>query len=777
MSRAAFLRQRLPCLGLFLLAALGAVLGRFVPLAGGSFALAAGVALLAALGLRRRSGIPLALGVVLAFAAAQAWRYRECAVVRLAAELTSNEQSCTARITVLEAPHASGSSTAQRFHFTAWLEELRLGGRGLRPACRVLVNWNGAPPVYGGRYEVTAAIANCAPPRNPGEFDYAAWLANVGIRSQMQVLRERDARLLDVGGNPVVRFANASCAWIERTLSLGIAGTPESNLIRAMTIGDTADTPDALKDAFRETGTFHLFSVSGLHVGIVAVIGWMLLGMLGVSQRRSVFLIIPMLFFYALLTGLSPASLRAAIMLSVIAASLLLDRPPVALNSIGAAGFLLLLGDSSQLFNSGFQLSFGAVAAIMLLALPMQRRLEALFAPDPFLPTRLIPPWHHFGLRLAGGAATLIAVSFAAWIASLPLTLYYFHLVSLSSIPANLLAVPLASASLALAAVSIVGGVVSPWLADVFNQTNYLVAKILIFVVHAFSTLPGAAIYVGPPQPPGTLATLTILDAGAGGAQVLLAEGTSWQIDAGSEFFADAVVLPYLRLRGVNALDALVLTHGDIKHIGGAERLLAALPPRRVFDSGLPDRSPARKRLLAALTADGIPLTLADAGFSVALNSASTVSVLYPPANARGIYADDKALVLRVQVGDFAALLTSDAGIATEQWLLVHARDQLACDVLAMGRHVSGLSGDPDFLRAAHPRVVVATVADFPEAERIRPAWAQAVRALGIDLRRQDETGAVTVTIARDAFTVQPFLPAGGDQRTFPNSNDAHPRR
>jgi ComEC/Rec2-related protein len=776
-SRAAFFRQRLPCLGLFLLAAAGTIAGRLVPLTGGIFALAAALALLVAVWFRARPVIPLALGVGLAFAAAQTWGFRESPAARLATELSSRPQACSARISVLEAPRASESSTAQRYRFTARLERLRIGGEELRPACRVLVSWNGPPPVYGGRYEVAASIANCAPARNPGEFDYAAWLANAGIRSQMQVLRERDVRLLDVGGNPVARFANLSCAWIERTLSLGIAGTPEANLIRAMTIGDTAGTPDALKDAFRETGTFHLFSVSGLHVGIVAVLVWTLLGALGVSQRRSVLIIIPSLFFYALLTGLSPASLRAAIMLSIIAASLLLDRPAVALNSIGAAGFLILLGDSSQLFNSGFQLSFGAVTAIVLLALPVQRRIETLFAPDPFLPTRLIPTWHHLGLRLAEGSAALVAVSFAAWLASLPLTIHYFHLVSLSSIPANLLAVPLASASLAVAAVALVSGLFSPWLAGIFNQANYLLAKLLIFVVNAFAALPGSSFYVGLPQPPGTLATLTVLDAGAGGAQVLLAGGTSWLIDPGPEFFADTVTLPYLRLRGVNELDALVLTHGDIKHIGGAERILATLHPRRIFDSGLPDRSPTRRRILAGLAAAGMSSIRADVGFSTSAGPDAKVSVLFPPPDAIGADADDKALVLRVEIGDFAALLVSDAGLPTEQWLLSHARDQLACDVIAMGRHVSGLSGDPEFLRTAHPRVVIASAADFPEAERIRPAWARAVRALGIDLVRQDETGAVTVTITRAAFIVQPFLPAGGPTRTYANSHATHPRR
>ena len=94
-----------------------------------------------------------------------------------------------------------------------------------------------------------------------------------------------------------------------------------------------------------------------------------------------------------------------------------------------------------------------------------------------------------------------------------------------------------------------------------------------------------------------------------------------------------------------------------------------------------------------------------------------------------------------------------------------------------MGRHVSGFSGDPEFLRAVHPRALIASAAAFPSAEMIRPEWAQTVRTLGIPLFRQDETGAVTVTIRADAFTVAPFLPTGGPPLTYPTSHATDPVR
>ena len=754
-------RQRLPCVGLFLAAAAGVIAGRYILLPGWAFALCAAAFLAAACFRKMRAAI--LPGVALVFAAEQAWQFRESAAVQLAAQLSGAPQACEATIVALEAPHISASS--QRCRFAARLRSLQIGGRTLPADCRVIVFWDGEPPVYGGEYKVRASISNCPPQRNPGTFDYSAWLADTGIRSQLDVLRASDARLIRVGGNPIVRFAIASCAWIERTIALGIEGTPEAVLIKAMTIGDMSDAPDSMKDAFRETGTFHLFSVSGLHVGIVAVMLWAALSMLGIGQRTSVLVIIPCLFFYALITGLSAASIRATIMLSFIAAGLLIDRAPIALNSVGAAGLLLLLWDSSQLFNSGFQLSFGAVAAICIIAGPLQRRLGVLVAPDPFIPPRLIPPVWRTLHGLAGGAVLLIAVSFAAWLASLPLIVYYFHLVSFSSIPANLLAVPLSSVILALAAISLVAGAVSPWLAGVFNHANYLLAKILIAIVNAFASLPGSAVYFGPPQPPGTIARLVVLDSAGGGATALFAGSRAWLVDCGSEFFADTVTLPFLRTNGVNQLDAFVLTHGDAKHIGGFDHIAPQLHPRLVLDSGLTDRSPMRRRILASTAVQP-----ANAVTVFGIGPSASVTVLYPPPNAHGVRADDKAIVLRIDAGKFSALLMSDAGIATEQWLLAHSADRLPCDLIAMGRHSSGFSGGEDFLRAAHPRALVASCGTFPVTEQIRPEWARSVRALGIDLLRQDDTGAVTVTVKADSFIVAPFLSTGGAMRTFPNA-------
>lgn len=754
MNAAPLLRQRLPCVPLLLAAVAGIALGRFAPAPGVAFALAVVILLPAAI----RGRAALLGAVALAFAAAQAWQFRESNAATLAATLGAGPIPALATFEVLEAPRGSAS----RVRFLAGLERLEINGIVRTPACPVLVTWQGEPPEYGDRLRARVAVEAPRPPRNPGVFDYAAWLANRGVRTELTVLRPADATLLGRGGHLLMRAALASRGWIERTLALGIAGTEEEALIRGMTVGDTSEASDAMKDAFRETGTFHLFSVSGLHVGIVAALLWTFLGFLGVSQRRTVLLVIPALFFYALLTGLSAASLRAAVMLSILAAGLLLDRPAVPLNSIAAAGLLILGFDSSQLFNAGFQLSFGAVTAIILLAMPIQRRLEGRFAPDPFLPAQLISPFHRVGFRFVQGGAAVLAVSCAAWLATLPLNVLYFHFVSLTALPANLVAVPLSTVILALASVALLAGLVSPWLAEVFNHANLLVTKAVLVTVQSLAAVPGSAVYLGPPLPAELTLRVVALDASPGAATAAFTHSATWLVDTGNEFFATTNTVPFLRSRGVNQLAGLALTHGDVRHLGGAARIIETFHPRVILDSGLPDRSPNRRRLLAAF-----PTQSAPAGWVQSVAKDVWIEVLYPPANASGVYADDKGVVLRLATANFSALLTADAGAATEHWLLAHARERLRSDLVIMGRHVSSPSGDPDFLRAVAPRAIITTAAAFPEGERLDPAWLAAVRALGIDVFRQDETGAVTVDARRDGFTLTPFLAPAAAQ-TYP---------
>ncbi len=168
---------------------------------------------------------------------------------------------------------------------------------------------------------------------------------------------------------------------------------PEAaELLTGMVLGDTTNLSQEIQEAFRATGTYHLFSVSGLHVGMVAIILWYVFKTLCCPRKVTAALIIPLLFFYVLMTGLKAASLRSAVMGSIILIGLMADRRPVLFNNLCAAAFLILLTDTNQIFNAGFQLSFGVVASILLLSSVFERKIEEPLAPDPFIPRKLLSP-------------------------------------------------------------------------------------------------------------------------------------------------------------------------------------------------------------------------------------------------------------------------------------------------------------------------------------------------------------------------------------------------
>jgi competence protein ComEC len=495
---------------------------------------------------------------------------------------------------------------------------------------------------------------------------------------------------------------------------------------------------------------------------MVAVLLWYVLKALHVPRRQAAAWIIPMLFFYVLMTGLKAASVRSALMAAIVFAGLMANRRPVLFNSLCAAGFLILLVDGNQLFNPGFQLSFCVVAAIMLFAGPLGSALAAPFRPDPFFPERLLSAAQRFALKGTERFTSLLAVSTAAWLGSLPLTVGYFHLVSLTALPANALAVPLSFAIMAVSMLSLGAGLFSAWAASVYNQTNWLLAKALLGIVHSFASLPGSFFYVKLPEHPAPLVEIVVFDFGAGGAAWIGAQGREWLIDCGPSYSRDSVLVPFLRSRGLRSLDGFLVTHGDAGHIGSATELLQACPPRHVVDSTLEDRSANRSRLHAELIRLGIPKSPHRSGDRILLGPETCLQVLYPPGDvARGV-ADDKGLVVQLRAGPTRILFMSDAGLYTEDWLVKNAVGELPSDILIKGSPRHGPSGDTPFLDAVSPKAVIATSAEFPESERISASLAENLNRRGVRLFAQDRCGAVNVRIFAGHWEVSAFL--GGRQ-------------
>jgi competence protein ComEC len=418
-----------------------------------------------------------------------------------------------------------------------------------------------------------------------------------------------------------------------------------------------------------------------------------------------------------------------------------------------------LCWDTNQLFSTGFQLSFAVVIAIILIAEPLLRALVRWFEPDPFLPKSLLNHAQRSGLSAWRGIARGASVSLAAWIGSLPLILPYFYLITPVSLFANLVVVPLAFFVLAIGLMSLLVFPIAAPLAIIFNNANWSLAAAILGAVGLFARAPASHIYLGAPHwPTGARIDVTALDLGAGGCVHVRDRNRDWLIDSGSERDFKRVVRSYLRSRGINQLDGLILTHGDAAHIGGAAALLRGLQPREIVDTAAPDRSPVHRRLIAQLQERELKPRLAAAAAEVRLSRDVTARLLFPPMNFRARTADDQAIVLQLSVAKkWRLLLMSDSGEATEKLLLGSGAD-LRSDILIKGQHHSGRSGAPEFLDAVQPKLIVASSRAFPESERIKDEWAESVTSRGIRLFRQDETGAVTLRFYGKRWEAIPYL-------------------
>ena len=667
----------------------------------------------------------------------------------------------TAGIVWSEPTSHTGSRGELRATFWMKIGSLRLNDEAFPFEGMCLVRWIGNAPAYGDAVTMEGSARVLQEMTNPGQFDVTDWLRRKGIHFEVTARNASDCAVTAHGrGSRAMSFAIGAREWIRTKLELGLTDEPDlTMLIESMVLGLRGETPPEMKGLFQKTGTLHLFAVSGLNVAMLAGIAWYLLKPLRFSRRAAVVIILPLLCAYALVTGLSSSCVRATVMAAFILVGQFFERPAVAMNSLAASAVAILAWDTNELFTPGFQLSFALVVFIMGMSTPIARKLEPLGEPDDFIPHELwtrIQRWRVWIWNHLAGAA---GVTLSAWIGSFVFMACYFHLISPVAILANAVAVPLAFFVLALGLMSLLCGVFSAPLAMCVNQANWMTAKALLASLAFFSNFPGGYVYVEVPRlQPAAGCEITSLEVGDGAAIHIRTGGGDWLVDCGAVRDYDDTLLPYLRSRGVNRLDGLVLTHGDTAHVGGALPLFGDFHPRWIADTICGDRSPLRREIHARLTVKEFGRRYLVRGDEIALGENVMMKVLFPPPGIARTQADDKALVCRIEAAGLRVLLVSDAGFSTERWLIENEPD-LRADVLVAGWHSRDISGTPDFMSAVHPVAVVCSRPPFgTQAERIAE-WERNVGEVGADSFHQDRCGAVRIEIRKDeGLVLQTFL-------------------
>ncbi len=673
--------------------------------------------------------------------------------------------------TILDVPRrfpapasASGRDPADSpWRFTLGLASAGVGGVRWESHARVSVAWRGGPATLaaGDRLALTGTAANLAPPRNPGEFDLAGWRRRHGVFSEVRVQGLADVEILPDAGSSLDRARARLSALAARChdaiaacLARDLDDSPDVRaVVGTMLLGLHGDPGlgDDLEGLFQRTGTLHYFAVDGLKLALFAALCLRVLGFSGLSRAAVQRLVLPLLGAYALAAGLGPASLRAVFIAAVLVGGAWLDRPARPGNGLGAAAALLLLWDTRSLFDTGFQLTFLVVLAILALAPPLAERLRRLGAPDPFLPRLLYTRARVAWAWLRGGAVDPGAVALAAWLGSLPVMLWTFGWVSPVSPLANVVSFPLAFVVLSLGVLSLAGGWLSAAWSVWMNNANWLAAKAFLAVVRACDAVPGGSLHVGDPAlwhwtPPA--AEVTLLDTSGQGyaTHIRVAHGGDWLLDTARAAGYSRVVRPYLRARAVERLGGgLILTQGDAPHLAAAPLVLDDFHPGRLIEAAPPSaRSPAVRELRQALaTRGGPPETFLRRGDGFALGPGVWARVLSPadsPMKGQSSAAA-RALIVRVDTAGWRVLFLP--GGADETLLASGAADNdFRCDVL-----ISPTSPTPGWLHAAAPGWVLLQDGGGPPGV---PAPSNVLS--------QRQSGALTLSLYPDRLEARGFL-------------------
>ena len=294
------------------------------------------------------------------------------------------------------------------------------------------------PFAYGSRLTIYGKFFPVSPPNNPAQFDYKSYLSRQNIYAQAFVENQHVLRVGYAPKNRLFEWAYALRNHSTHTIDEHMKHARENGVAKALLLGIKDHLDNDLKRAYSSAGVMHVLAVSGLHVGIIFLIVKIIFGRLKHVGKWGKYLFgfigVSIVWIYAVVTGLSPSVLRAAIMFSIITVSEASSRETNIYNSLGLAAFVLILLDPYIIYSVGFQLSFAAVTGIVYL----QPRL-----------------YHLIDLRwyLLDKVWMITCVSLAAQISTFPLIAYYFHQFPTYFLLSNLVVIP-ASFIMLLAGIS-----------------------------------------------------------------------------------------------------------------------------------------------------------------------------------------------------------------------------------------------------------------------------------------------------------------------------------
>jgi competence protein ComEC len=644
----------------------------------------------------------------------------------------------------------------------------------------------------GDRLTFPARIRSLRNFSNPGAFDYRRAMGFRGIHGSAWVQAEKLRLIGHHHPLPAIQVVRDLRRVLGRMIDVAAdeRALHEKAVLKALIFGDRSGIDSGLRERFNRSGVGHLLAISGLHVGIVAVVVfWSLLWGFsfcppllwrGWGRAWAAVGTLVVVIGYGVLAGMSPSTQRAVIMVTVFLAAVIAGRTNDTLNTLALAALVILILFPPALFSISFQLSFAAVLAIVygLAKIGVVQAAEA-------------KPGHPVGHRLVG----FVLVSVLAIAGTTPIVLFHFNQTSLVGVAANLFLVPLVG--FVVVPLGLAAALMALFFEAVAVQGFWLCIKILhlaLAVVDFYSGLSFAAVKTVTPSlleialyyvvgwallnlrqvrpAPWVLAAALVMAAGDGfywsyqrfwhkdlkvtaidvgqGASTLLElpGGTIWLYDGGG--FSDnrlfdmgqRVVAPLLWRKKIATVDTLILSHPNADHLNGLIYIAKHFNVRELWTNGDVNNTQGFRQLMTVCRRNQIAVRRFDSGSGEITSGPVASTVLNPGADFLQSSHDrdqearnNGSLVFKTTFGKTAFLLTGDIMTSVEDKLVLHAAAQLPSTVLFAPHHGSRTSSSPGLIAAVRPEVVVISAGagnrfGFPHAEVVARYRAAGCRIL-----------------------------------------------
>ncbi len=650
--------------------------------------------------------------------------------------------------------------------------------------------------MYGDLVEMEIKLH---PPRqfgNPGVFQSADYLKRQGLSATASLPDEQGIKKIGEGGNlflrEIYRFRDAV-----RKKILADISSPAGPILLAMVLGETGYLNDSIRDAFTDSGTNHILSISGSHLAMVSffVFGFsrfMLLRLpASVLLRCSLFKIpsqwaaLPtaiVVTLYTLLSGSQVATLRSLAMILVYLVALWIGRSVSAVRSISLAALLILIAQPQAIFDISFELSFLAILFIVLVSEWWDQRYPQK------------EPVVGFYNKMRQSTLLLLLSSFGATLGTAPLTLYYFHQFSWAGWIANFIVIPYTG--FVVLPLGLVTAMASPYLSHFpLAQWNEAVGAFYFKMTAFFASFPGADIHFSAPHlllvilfliifatlliaaasmrwvsvaiavffilflgmgrlrlPPKSL-RVTFIDVGQGDAALIeFPGGETMLVDGGSGFPFDigrAAITPFLWERKIDTIDYLVGTHPQMDHIGGFRSIIQKFKIKHLLIDGINSPRIFYQTFLKSAADTGL-IPQAVSAADPPIESGGCKVVFLNPAEEPDPDEKDMnnhSIVFRLSCSSIAApsfLFTGDIEKKAIKAIMEH---DLQSDILKVPHHGGKGSLDDRFLNQVAPKIAIFSVGERNRYGHPHPTALEAYEKVCAKIYRTDQDGAITVTL------------------------------